>query len=124
MTLTVRHFVPLLLMVAGLCHAMGLKPEEAAGPAASAAATVAKPASAESALDGADVYAGKCQFCHGPNMVTPGGGAYDLRKFPLDDRPRFETSVLKGKNAMPAWQGIITPAEIDAVWLYVQTRGK
>jgi mono/diheme cytochrome c family protein len=75
-------------------------------------------------LDGADVFELKCQVCHGPNMVTPGGGVFDLRKFPLNDKERFVTSVLKGKNAMPAWQGLITAAEIDALWEYVQKRGK
>jgi mono/diheme cytochrome c family protein len=76
-------------------------------------------------LDGGTVFELKCQVCHGPNMVTPGGGAvFDLRKFPLDDKPRFVNSVLKGKNAMPAWEGIITTPEIEALWEYIQTSGK
>jgi mono/diheme cytochrome c family protein len=75
-------------------------------------------------IDGATVYELNCQVCHGPNMVTPGGGVFDLRKFPVDDKERFVNSVLKGKNAMPAWQGILKAADTEALWDYVRSRGQ
>lgn len=75
-------------------------------------------------VDGSSVYELNCMACHGPNMITPGGGVFDLRKFPADDKERFLSSVLKGKNAMPAWQGILKPAEIEALWDYVRSRGQ
>lgn len=76
------------------------------------------------AASGADLYRNRCEHCHGPKMVTVSGAVYDLRRFPLDDEDRFRTSVLNGRNAMPAWRGVLTDGDIDALWAYVQTRGK
>jgi len=74
-------------------------------------------------LYGQRVYAARCQYCHGPNMVSAGGQVYDLRRFPLDDPDRFKRSVLKGKGGMPSWEGVITILELNALWEYVKTRG-
>lgn len=46
-------------------------------------------------------------------------GAFDLRKFPRDQRERFVTSVLRGKNQMPPWGDILKPEEVEALWGYV-----
>src|SRR5438309_7213536 len=46
---------------------------------------------------GKTAYAQKCSHCHGPNMVTSGTVAPDLRAFP-DDNARFSTTVKQGKN--------------------------
>jgi mono/diheme cytochrome c family protein len=51
-------------------------------------------------------------------MLDP-QGAFDLRKFPRDERERFVNSVTKGKNAMPPWGDVLKPEEIEALWLYV-----
>src|SRR5262245_15754691 len=67
---------------------------------------------------GAEIYARNCSACHGARMLDP-QGAFDLRKFPPDQRERFVTSVTKGKNAMPPWGDVLKPEEIEALWLYV-----
>jgi hypothetical protein len=48
-------------------------------------------------------------------------GAFDLRKFQRDQRERFVTSVLRGKNQMPPWGDILKPEEVEALWDYVVT---
>lgn len=73
--------------------------------------------------EGADVFRHICSHCHGPEMVNPGNGSFDLRKFPHNDRARFFNSVRNGKNAMPPWKDILRPDEIAAVWAYVRTGG-
>ena len=67
---------------------------------------------------GAALFARNCAPCHGSRMVDP-QGAFDLRKFPRDQRERFVNSVTKGKNQMPPWGGLLKPEEIEALWLYV-----
>ena len=67
---------------------------------------------------GAEIYARNCSACHGARMLDP-QGAFDLRKFPRDQRERFVTSVSKGKNAMPPWGDVLKPEEIESLWLYV-----
>lgn len=58
-------------------------------------------------------------------MVTPGTVAFDLRRFPHDQKPRFVDSVTHGKNkAMPPWGDVLTPEQIDELWAYVGTGGK
>lgn len=57
-------------------------------------------------------------------MVNAGTSSYDLRKFPRDDRDRFFTSVVRGKNSMPAWGDMLQPDEIEALWAYVRTGGR
>jgi mono/diheme cytochrome c family protein len=56
---------------------------------------------------GRTIYAQKCGHCHGPNMVTAGTVAPDLRAFP-DDNARFIATVKQGKNNMPPWKSILT----------------
>jgi mono/diheme cytochrome c family protein len=46
-------------------------------------------------------------------------GAVDLRHFPHDQHDRFVASVSRGVNAMPAWGGVLKPAEVEALWAYV-----
>jgi mono/diheme cytochrome c family protein len=67
---------------------------------------------------GADIYSRNCSPCHGTRMLDP-QGAFDLKKFPRDQRERFVNSVTKGKNQMPPWGGLLKPEEIEALWLYV-----
>ena len=75
---------------------------------------------AQRAMLGAEIYARNCSPCHGARMLDP-QGAFDLRKFPRDQRERFVTSVTKGRNAMPPWGDVLKPEEIEALWLYVTT---
>ena len=81
-------------------------------------------AEAQDVAQGKQLYAKNCLHCHGRNMVTAGAGIYDLRQFPESDKARFETSVSKGKKAMPPWEDKLTPEQIDDIWAYVMTRGK
>jgi len=67
---------------------------------------------------GAEIYSQNCAPCHGTHMADP-QGAFDLRKFPHDDKSRFVNSVTKGKQNMPPWGDVFKPEEIDALWAYV-----
>jgi mono/diheme cytochrome c family protein len=68
---------------------------------------------------GAALYERNCAQCHGPHMVDPGGGYFDLRTFPPDRRARFVNSVTNGKNNMPPWRSVLTPEDIDNLFAYV-----
>lgn len=72
---------------------------------------------------GKTTYAQKCSHCHGPNMVTAGTVAPDLRAFP-DDNARFTMTVKHGKNNMPPWKDILSDQEIIEVWAFVSSRRK
>ena len=63
-------------------------------------------------------YTSYCARCHGFNLVMV-TGTFDLRQFPKDDKERFVRSVSKGVRAMPAWESVIKPEEIDAIWAYI-----
>jgi mono/diheme cytochrome c family protein len=69
---------------------------------------------------GASIYARNCSPCHGARMLDP-QGAFDLRKFPHDQRERFMSSVVRGKNQMPAWGDQLKPEELEALWSYVRS---
>ncbi|MCW5658314.1 MAG: cytochrome c [Burkholderiaceae bacterium] len=68
---------------------------------------------------GEGLYKAYCMKCHGLQMVTPGGGFFDLRTFPLNDKPRFISAVVNGKRAMPAWGTVIKGSDLEAIWAYV-----
>lgn len=84
------------------------------------APVVAGPALAK---QGKRLYALVCARCHGLNMALTGESTFNLREFPLDQKERFVESVTKGKRAMPAWGGMVSPEEIEALWAYINTRG-
>jgi mono/diheme cytochrome c family protein len=67
---------------------------------------------------GAELFEDNCSPCHGTHMADP-GAAFDLRTFPHDQHDRFVNSVTNGKNSMPAWGGLLKPADIEALWAYV-----
>lgn len=73
--------------------------------------------------EGNTAYKSFCGHCHGLNMVNSGTTTYDLRKFPSDSAARFYDAVRNGKGDMPAWGDTLYPEEIDALWVYVATRG-
>ena len=72
---------------------------------------------------GAGIFAENCSPCHGARMGDP-NAAFDLRKFPRDQKSRFVNSVTKGKNTMPPWGDLFSPAELDALWAYVMAGEK
>src|SRR5499427_2316170 len=67
---------------------------------------------------GAELYAVNCSPCHGARMQEP-GAAFNLRKFPPDQRERFVNSVTRGKNQMPPWGDFFKPEQLEALWAYV-----
>ena len=69
---------------------------------------------------GAKLYENNCAVCHGPKMVEPGGGGFfDLRTFPPEQRARFINSVSNGKNSMPPWKSLLSQDEIGQLFAYV-----
>jgi mono/diheme cytochrome c family protein len=73
-------------------------------------------------VQGKTTFAQKCSHCHGPNMVTGGTVAPDLRGFP-DDKARFLTTVKAGKNGrMPPWADILSDDQLTELWAYVSSR--
>jgi mono/diheme cytochrome c family protein len=68
---------------------------------------------------GENVYRTYCSPCHGDNLVSS-GQTFDLRRLKAADRPRFDNSVLNGKNQMPPWKGALTNDEIDQIWHYIR----
>ncbi|GAC1550073.1 MAG: c-type cytochrome [Beijerinckiaceae bacterium] len=73
---------------------------------------------------GKATFAGKCSHCHGPNMVTAGTIAPDLRRFP-DDKERFFTTVKLGKNnKMPPWGDFLSDEQIASLWAYISSQRK
>ena len=93
----------------------------AAAFAVSAALAQADPPAPDTpSVDGGKrLYKSYCARCHGLNMVTSSAAVFDLRTFPKDDKRRFVDSVMKGKRAMPAWDGTLKQADIDQLWAYV-----
>src|SRR4051812_20112483 len=74
--------------------------------------------SPEQIQGGSKTYETTCAPCHGVHMADP-EGAFDLRKFPRDQKERFVRSVSNGKNSMPPWRGLLSPGDIDNLWAYV-----
>ncbi len=67
---------------------------------------------------GAEIYAVNCSPCHGARLEGL-GSAFDLRKFPRDQRERFINSITRGKNQMPPWGDFFKPEQLEALWAYV-----
>jgi mono/diheme cytochrome c family protein len=67
---------------------------------------------------GASIFSRNCSPCHGTRMRDP-ESAFDLTKFPHDQRERFVNSVTRGKNMMPPWGDLLAAADIEALWSYV-----
>lgn len=85
----------------------------AAWPVAGAQDAAPVPAEA-----GRKLYISACQRCHGINLVTSGIG-FDLRTFPQAEKERFIRSVTHGLRAMPAWNGILKPEQMELIWAYI-----
>jgi cytochrome c55X len=72
-----------------------------------------------SAERGRQLYNSYCARCHGLNMVAASSAFFDLRTLAPGEKERFERSVNQGLRAMPAWGSILTPADVQALWLFV-----
>ena len=51
--------------------------------------------------EGAELFAVNCSHCHGPRMQGS-ESAFDLRKYPPEQRDRFLNSVTRGKKSNAA----------------------
>ena len=90
--------------------------------------TFVNPAIAGNAASGAKIFSANCAACHagGRNVIN---GAKTLQKDALD---KYEMNsieaityqVLNGKNAMPAFKGRLTDAQIDDVATYVLSQAE
>ncbi len=47
-----------------------------------------------------------------------------LRELGANDRAKFDKMVMEGRGQMPAWQGIVSPQELDQLWAYVRSRAR
>ena len=68
---------------------------------------------------GETVYNTYCATCHGDDLVNT-GQTFDLRALRADEWPRFENSVLNGKNQMPPWKGVLNAQQLDQLWHYIR----
>ena len=97
--------------------------------ALAAGAGLASVAFAQAHFQPEDIDKGRAQYhrtcaqCHGHNMVNSGTTVYDLRRFPVDDVERFQSSVTNGKGNMPSFKDALTPQQIELLWAYVGSRG-
>jgi mono/diheme cytochrome c family protein len=73
-----------------------------------------------SAAAGARIYEKYCSNCHGDDLQNNSNVAFDLRRLKADEHPRFVDSVTHGKKAMPAWQGVLSADQLEALWTYIR----
>lgn len=74
----------------------------------------------EAAARGERLYNKNCATCHGDDLENNSGIAFDLRRLKADEHGRFVNSVLHGKNAMPSWQGVLAPPQLEDLWAYIR----
>jgi len=72
------------------------------------------------ATRGERLYNKYCATCHGDDLQNNSGIAFDLRRLKADEHARFVNSVLHGKNAMPSWQGVLAPPQLEDLWAYIR----
>jgi cytochrome c6 len=88
----------------------------------------AAPALAGDAASGATIFAAKCASCHlnGKNVVNSGKtlAKGDLDKYEMNSVAAIITQVTKGKNAMPAFAGRLSAADIEDVATYVLSKAE
>lgn len=77
------------------------------------------PPDAELAATGGQLYGQMCRQCHGHELHSSGAATFDLRKFPVQDKARFITSVMKGKNDMPSHDDVLLAPDLEALYAYV-----
>jgi len=90
------------------------------------ALAAAAPASAADVIKGAQIYAKHCAACHGPSGVSVMPGAPHIARGERLMQPDMAllATLRTGKNAMPAYLGILTDREILDVIAYSRTLRK
>jgi mono/diheme cytochrome c family protein len=84
------------------------------------------PAAAQDAASveaGEQIYEEHCASCHGEKLRSA-GVIPDLRELGPNDRGKYDKVLLEGRGQMPAWQGVISPQEIDQIWAYIRSRAR
>lgn len=96
--------------------------------AAAAMLTFATPAVAGDAASGAKVFSANCAACHaGGNNVVNGAKTLKkdaLEKYEMNSIDKITYQVNNGKNAMPAFKGRLTDAQIEDVATYVLSQAE
>lgn len=69
---------------------------------------------------GKAIYLANCVVCHGENGEKGGSGSPMLTKSQLSTEEAIHR-ITNGKNAMPAYDGLLSEKQIDAVAQYVMT---
>src|SRR5262245_2667158 len=87
------------------------------------AASITYAAAQDQAAIGEEVYEQHCQSCHGEKLRSA-GAIPDLRELGANDREKFEKMVMEGRGQMPAWQGTVSPEELDQLWAYIRSRAR
>ena len=81
------------------------------------------PAWAGDAANGAKVFSANCAACHagGNNLVNAQKTLKkaDLEKYDMYSLEKIQYQVIHGKNAMPAFGGRLTDAQVEDVAAYV-----
>jgi quinohemoprotein ethanol dehydrogenase len=72
---------------------------------------------------GEQLYDEHCATCHGEKLRGT-GSMPDLRELKADARARFDQVIMSGKGQMPAYQGVISKAQLDQLWSYVRSRAR
>ena len=70
---------------------------------------------------GEQVYEEHCASCHGEKLRST-GAMPDLKEQRADGGARFDQMVMNGRGQMPAWQGIVSQDQLDALWAYIRSR--
>jgi cytochrome c6 len=90
--------------------------------------TFATPAMAGDAASGAKIFSANCAACHaGGNNVVNGAKTLKkeaLDKYEMNSLAAITTQVTNGKNAMPAFKGKLTDAQIEDVATYVMSQAE
>jgi mono/diheme cytochrome c family protein len=74
-------------------------------------------------IKGGEVYAEHCASCHGASgmSVMPNAPNFAQNESLMQPDPSLLTSIRNGKNAMPAYQGILSDRDILDVIVYLRT---
>jgi mono/diheme cytochrome c family protein len=108
----------LVAMSLGLALACASAAAQQPAPPSPAAEDAGPHFPAEQIRKGSQLFTLHCATCHGTRMRNP-QWAFDLRTFPRDGHARFVDSVSYGKGAMPSWDDVLGPDDIEALWAYV-----
>lgn len=95
----------------------------AANVLAAYAAGFSGEAYAADTFKGQKLYAANCAICHGSSgrSVMPGAPNFDRGERVLQPDFALLASIRSGKNAMPAFQGILSDRDIMDVIAYLRT---